>query len=650
MAEPILPQDPGLATIRENKNWFMRHSVVYAVLIVAILGLAGFGYYYFTVIRKPIDIPPAPEHHETATPPPAETITLTSETTFATNSISGTLKKLDQDLKLILPSDAEQDNGISLSTEYYDGGTINSGKYLGYTRVIAVSQTDGPGGPAVYVFATIDYKTFVMDSGVPKYFVDAFKNKDNYSGINFDKVKTMDELPRNHPAVISGYGDYYLVRQQPLADYREDGVAIFSVLPSGTQSLKSNDSNLKMSVRKFSVNNSGTNNDPNYTKLLNAETKYFDTQTPIYVQDQTGLIYTYEFYPKASYEDQYKNNKDDNFYFDADNEVRQGDLADTSVPTYISYGYFLPNGCGIAPHYSLKGITDKDLVPLVQSASGQQYYGLADKNHALYQEEYYVKVSQYSDTDFKQLNKVAKPKFADYVNRNPIIITKDPWGRYVAYGETQYQILGGCGKPVVYLYPTKDTNVLVKFADNIALTKSIPSYANGWNVQAGPDGTLKDLQPQVTDCSQIDTQAFGSEYAAEACKNNSYPYLYWAGFTYNNYPAQDTGFVVAADDLEKALEEKLSYISLNDKEISDMTSYWVPKMLAKNAPYYRLSFLQNDELNKLFPMQVTPVPDSSIRVFLDWTPLSSKVNIAEQKLTSMTRHGFAYVEWGGLNK
>ena len=47
-------------------------------------------------------------------------------------------------------------------------------------------------------------------------------------------------------------------------------------------------------------------------------------------------------------------------------------------------------------------------------------------------------------------------------------------------------------KPVIYLYPTKETEVEVRLMLDGALTASYPDYGDGWRVVAQPDGTLTD--------------------------------------------------------------------------------------------------------------------------------------------------------------
>ena len=93
-------------------------------------------------------------------------------------------------------------------------------------------------------------------------------------------------------------------------------------------------------------------------------------------------------------------------------------------------------------------------------------------------------------------------------------------------------------------------------------------------------------------------------------------------------------------------------MGLSDKEKEEMTSYWVPEMLAKNAPYYRISFIQTKDMNAFIPMKVTPIPDTVFRIFLDWQPLSAKptIALAPESLDHLNRQGFTFVEWGGLRQ
>lgn len=47
-------------------------------------------------------------------------------------------------------------------------------------------------------------------------------------------------------------------------------------------------------------------------------------------------------------------------------------------------------------------------------------------------------------------------------------------------------------KPIIYLYPTKTTDIKVTLGHPELITTSYPKYANGWQVTAKPSGDLVD--------------------------------------------------------------------------------------------------------------------------------------------------------------
>ena len=95
---------------------------------------------------------------------------------------------------------------------------------------------------------------------------------------------------------------------------------------------------------------------------------------------------------------------------------------------------------------------------------------------------------------------------------------------------------------VLYLYPEKETLVTVDFEKPELLTTTYPKYTNSWKVKANPNGDLKDFN--------------GKYYYA----------LYWEEEGSNDIDF-NTGFYVTKDDAINFLEDKLSLIGLNDKEV-----------------------------------------------------------------------------------
>jgi len=202
----------------------------------------------------------------------------------------------------------------------------------------------------------------------------------------------------------------------------------------------------------------------------------------------------------------------------------------------------------------------------------------------------------------------------------PIFFWKDPVGRWVQYeiGSLVPQV--ECGKPVIYLYPEQTTNVRVALPSSINVTVSEPRYTtSGWMTTAEPNGNLT-----------VDGASYGS--------------LYWEG-TGVSYAPPKTGFVVKNGNLDAFFAKTLPKYGLNQKESQEFRDFWVPKM-TNVAPYYRISFLTS-EWSAAAPLFVSPAPKTSIRIFMDWRPLSKPVAMKSPKISTPIRNGFTLVEWGG---
>ena len=175
------------------------------------------------------------------------------------------------------------------------------------------------------------------------------------------------------------------------------------------------------------------------------------------------------------------------------------------------------------------------------------------------------------------------------------------------------------GKPVIYLYPEQETDVSVRLDLDGELTASYPTYDGGWTVTARPDGTLTDLS--------------GREYYC----------LYWEGLSDVEFD-MSRGFVVPGGDTAAFLETALAQLGLTAREANEFIIYWLPLM--QSNPYNLIAF-QQERYTDIAPLEISPAPDSLIRVFMVWKPLEQPVEIAPQILTAPKRTGFTVVEWGG---
>jgi hypothetical protein len=125
--------------------------------------------------------------------------------------------------------------------------------------------------------------------------------------------------------------------------------------------------------------------------------------------------------------------------------------------------------------------------------------------------------------------------------------------------------------------------------------------------------------------------------------NKEYSYLYWEGIS-NNKWNMSKGFVVKGSDTAKFLQEKLEYLGLTPKEYNEFIVYWLP--ILQNNKYNLITFAGEDYEN-IAKLDITPKPDSILRVMMLYRPLDRPIKIEEQIPKPFERKGFTVIEWGG---
>lgn len=175
-------------------------------------------------------------------------------------------------------------------------------------------------------------------------------------------------------------------------------------------------------------------------------------------------------------------------------------------------------------------------------------------------------------------------------------------------------------KPVIYLYPKEEEVIDVKLEYKGELTVTYPKYKDGWKVKARPDGTLINLED-----------------------NKEYSYLFWEGTSDIKYDMSE-GFVVKNEDTADFLQEKLEYMGLTPKEYNEFIVYWLP--ILQESEYNLISFA-GEEYDEYAKLNISPKPDSILRVMMVYKPLKKPIEIKEQKLKEFKRDGFTVIEWGG---
>jgi hypothetical protein len=268
-------------------------------------------------------------------------------------------------------------------------------------------------------------------------------------------------------------------------------------------------------------------------------------------------------------------------------------------------------------------VSEGDLEPIGKvNVGGDPLYGLKDKKHPLYQEFYGAYDSSFptwtsqieNDQTAKQLS------YGDFLKARPLFLWKDPFGRLIRFVNTRFIIPNAC-EPIVCLYPQQTQNIQVKLRQDVTVFDSYPAYQQGWNVTARPDGELTDLR-----------------------SGRRTRYLFWEGRSYI-LPPEQRGFVVRSSDVADLLESVLPRLGLDQKEAGDFIAAWSSKLTA--APYYFISFVERPVIDQYYPLRIEPAPDSVIRVFMDFTPLSKPIAVEPPLLAPLPqRQGFTVVEWG----
>lgn len=142
-------------------------------------------------------------------------------------------------------------------------------------------------------------------------------------------------------------------------------------------------------------------------------------------------------------------------------------------------------------------------------------------------------------------------------------------------------------KPILYLYPKKETKVEVSFSHPEYLETTYPKFNGKWEVTAKKDGSLYD-------------------------KDGKYYYaLYWDEKRTYDYDFKE-GFYVEKEDAISFLEEKLEKIGFNEKEKNEFIMYWLP-VLEKNEKslvYFELT----EERERHNKIEISPKLGSLLRI------------------------------------
>jgi hypothetical protein len=367
----------------------------------------------------------------------------------------------------------------------------------------------------------------------------------------------------------------------------------------------------------------------------------FDEYGPVYFDGAKysivmpdGSVKVYEYLPYFLQESQ-SDAEEKNMYDLSYDASITWDVNTTlnSKEKYLLAGDIQAEGCGngFSTFTNIvnnkKWFDEKKLVQIGKTSTGEVIYELNDKKTNSYYTELFeygyegslMRVYTYEDIP----EWTEEQKRADFDADTPLFFWKDPSGNWRSYRKAKYQTLAECGKPVIYLYPEKISDVRVEVVPNGGFTYTDPIYPHdGWFVRAKPNGEL-------------------FNYA----NKTNYTYLFWEGHA-DGFGFPQQGFVFAKDEVPAGMRAVLEKTGLVGQEIEDFMEFWEEKMMKK--PYVFLTFARQQDFEQSAPLRVTPRPDTTIRVFMNFELLDAPIDVEPLKIRTPERNGFTVVEWGGV--
>lgn len=193
------------------------------------------------------------------------------------------------------------------------------------------------------------------------------------------------------------------------------------------------------------------------------------------------------------------------------------------------------------------------------------------------------------------------------------------------------------GKPVIYLYPEKETyvNVSVKTEGKVVVSDpQIENYGDrlrnatasqGWkNVLAYPNGTL-------------------------FYQGKQYRELFYESET-KEVKRPERGLVMEKSKLRTSLLSFIAQLGLTrEDEQMEFLDWWIPRLERINSEKLFVSILEKDEKERLDKVFISPKPDTFIEFIAYFAPLSENEMVEPLVLPpTPERKGFTAIEWGGV--
>lgn len=173
-------------------------------------------------------------------------------------------------------------------------------------------------------------------------------------------------------------------------------------------------------------------------------------------------------------------------------------------------------------------------------------------------------------------------------------------------------------KPNVYVYPPKalDLSLKLHFPQGGKIVTSIPEYKSGWRVKVATSGLIDD----------------------------TYSYLFYESQQPNVWQT-DYGWLVEKSNLATFFRENMSCYGFNDSEITDFTTYWIPRL--EQYQYYLIYPQTKKLINEVIQLKFSQHPDNILRLFYFIKGQENKQQeIRVPTIEKFKREGYFVTEWG----
>lgn len=555
--------------------------------------------------------------------PPLQSSLQPSPTPYLTQDEIQLAKKTPTFRQISIQEESPLDEYLQSTTTYafFNIGKIKTGKYADYDIILVKTHSDNLGKyfgrhwPAVIRFLYKNDTAIILKQNSnpniknPQSQVEEALHQLNITNISTDSTYTIPLL--SYPTEIKGQNqnqkliykinDDYNIYANPHEDTAElNSNYLTEVFESPYGKIYTTNSAYAPQYPDSDNNYSYTNNiENNGTKDCSQITCFNTNNFFLFRPDGTYL----ELQSKRPYE-----------------------LEDITWDTSKPNGYYYANTIINCTHVGVDvvsvayNISTDELIPIGKTNDKNLVYTFKNSQHPILKNFYNSYSNSYTKWYEYMAEKPVKKTYEEYIQSVPIFFIKDEWNRLIRYTNSAYLEPSVC-EPIIYLYPQSKQQVNIKVNIPNQFTQSWPSYKNGWDVTAFPDGVIYQNGQQ-------------------------YPYLFWEAFGYpRDLPKE--GFIVKQSEIANTLALKLRQRGLNEKETHDFLAAWTPKLA--QSPYYLMSFIPQKELDRNIPLAVSPTPDTSIRVYVEFIPINKPINIrSQQREKPPKRNGFTLVEWGGI--